>query len=109
VEALAVVGQGILDVLFLPFIKQVLHGDAELFGWLLSLQAIGGLLGGMIAGHMSGKLSPTRLFGLSVGLVGATILIAANLPILPLIVPSRSWGFQWSGGWWARRPYCKTA
>jgi hypothetical protein len=36
---------------------------------------------------MSGKLSPTRLFGLSVGLVGATILIAADVPILPLVVP----------------------
>jgi MFS family permease len=87
VEALAVVGQGILDVLFLPFIKQVLHGDAQLFGWLLSLQAIGGLLGGMIAGPMSGKLSPTRLFGVSVGLVGAGIIMAANVPFLPLIVP----------------------
>ena len=41
----------------------------------------------MIAGHMSGKLSPMQLFGLSVGLVGATIIVAANVPILPLIVP----------------------
>jgi MFS family permease len=87
VESLAVVGQGILDVLFLPFIKRVLHGDAQLFGWLLSLQAIGGLLGSIIAGHMGGKLLPMRLFGLSVGLVGATIIVAANVPILPLIVP----------------------
>jgi MFS family permease len=86
VEGLAVVGQGILDVLFLPYVKRVLYGDAQLFGWLLSLQAIGGLLGGMIAGHMSGKLSPTRLFGLSVALVGATIVIAADVRILPLIV-----------------------
>jgi MFS family permease len=87
VEGLAVVGQGILDVLFLPYVKRVLHGDALLFGWLLSLQAIGGLLGGMIAGRISVQLSPTRLFGLSMGLVGATIVIAANVPILPLIVP----------------------
>ena len=87
VEGLAVVGQGILDVLFLPYVKRVLHGDVELFGWLLTAQAIGGLLGGMIAGQMSGKLSPRRLFGLSMGLVGATIGIAANVPILPLIVP----------------------
>ena len=84
---LAVVGQGILDVLLLPYVKRVLHGDVELFGWLLTAQAIGGLLGGMIAGHMSGKLSPARLFGLSMGLVGATIVIAANVPILPLIFP----------------------
>jgi hypothetical protein len=35
-EGLAVVGQGILDVLFLPYVKRVLHGDAELFGWLLT-------------------------------------------------------------------------
>src|SRR5205085_10235128 len=47
----------------------------------------GGLLGGMIAGHMSGRLSPARLFELSLGLVGATIAIAANVPILPLIFP----------------------
>ena len=87
VEGLAVVGQGILDVLFVPYVKRVLHGDAELFGWLLTAQAIGGLLGGMIAGHMSGKLSPTQLLGLSMGLVGATIVTAANVPILPLIFP----------------------
>ena len=87
VEGLAVVGQGILDVLFLPYVKRVLHGDAQLFGWLLSLQAIGGLLGGMIAGRISAQLSPTRLFGLSVGLVGAAIVMAANVPMLPLIVP----------------------
>jgi predicted MFS family arabinose efflux permease len=87
VEGLAVVGQGILDVLFLPFSKRVLHGDAELFGWLLSLQAMGGLVGGLAVGCVSGKLSPTRLFGLSLGLVGATIVTAANAPVLPLIVP----------------------
>jgi hypothetical protein len=85
VEGVAIVGQGILDVLLVPFIRGVVHGDAQAFGWLLTVQAIGGLLGGVAIAQRGAALSPVRLFGLSLGANGVILAAIAHAPALPLI------------------------
>jgi len=84
-EGLAIVGQGILDVLLVPFVKRALHGDAQVFGWLLTVQAIGGLLGGLVIAQRGAAVAPTRLFGLSLGLTGIILVTVANVSLLPLV------------------------
>ena len=87
VDGLAFGGQGVLDVLLVPFVERSLHGDAQLFGWLLTVQAIGGVVGGLAIGWASGRLTTVRLFGISLVLVGAIIAVVANVPLLPVILP----------------------
>jgi len=84
-EGLAIVGQGILDVLLVPFVKGALHGDAQVFGWLLTVQAMGGLLGGLVIARRGATVAPTRLFGLSLGLTGIILVTVANVSLLPLV------------------------
>jgi hypothetical protein len=79
------VGQGILDVLLVPFIRGVMHGDAQAFGWLLTVQAIGGLLGALVVARRGAILAPARLFGLSLGANGVLLAAIAHAPALPLI------------------------
>ncbi len=40
--------QGVINVLFLPFVTDFLHGGAIELGWLQSAAGIGGILGGLV-------------------------------------------------------------
>ncbi|HET9223249.1 MAG TPA: MFS transporter, partial [Roseiflexaceae bacterium] len=78
--AIAALGEGIMGVLFVVFVNQVLRGGALEIGWLMSAQAIGGLLGGLLVGSASRLLTPARLIGLSGILFGALDLAIFNYP-----------------------------
>jgi Na+/melibiose symporter-like transporter len=78
--AIAALGEGIMGVLFVVFVNRVLRGGALEIGWLMSAQAIGGLLGGLLVGSASRLLTPARLIGLSGILFGALDLAIFNYP-----------------------------
>lgn len=78
--------QGIINVLLVVFARQVLHSDAQIFGWLVSAQGIGGILGGLLIGHMGKALAPGRLLALSLGSVGILFLMIINIPLLPVVL-----------------------
>lgn len=46
--AITGVGEGIMGTLFVAFTQRVLHGDDLTVAWLISAQAIGGVLGGLV-------------------------------------------------------------
>lgn len=52
VVAVTGLGQGVVWALFPPFVREVLGGNAAELGWLLSAQAVGGLLGGVVVGSL---------------------------------------------------------
>src|SRR5215218_7424050 len=58
-------GQGITNVLLVPFVEQVLHGDAQIFGWIVTAQGVGGLIGGLLAGTIGRLFSPVRIMAVS--------------------------------------------
>jgi MFS family permease len=87
ITGVAMVAEGIINVLGFPWLKQVLHGDALTRGWMASAQAVGGLLGGLLIGRMSKQLQPANLIGLSGILLGLASLALINVTALP-IVPS---------------------
>lgn len=64
-------------------------GGAPALGWLMSAQAVGGLLGGVVVAQLGARLSPLRLFGPSAVLFGTIDLVIFVAPtLLPgLIVP----------------------
>lgn len=70
VGAVTGLGEGVMAALFPPFVKVALDGGALELGWLMSSQAVGGLIGGVIVGSVAARLSPSRLLGLSAVLFG---------------------------------------
>jgi MFS family permease len=76
--ALVAVGEGIISVLFVPFVTTVLHGEALQLGWLLSAQAVGGLLGGVFVARLGSRIAPAVLLGPSAVIFGLIDLIIFN-------------------------------
>jgi predicted MFS family arabinose efflux permease len=84
--AIIMFGQGITNALIVPFVEQVLHGDAQTFGWVVTAQGIGGLIGGMLAGTLGRLFSPVRIMAVSACIMGVLILLIVNIPVLPVVL-----------------------
>ena len=76
----AMIAEGFFTVLLVPFVKEVLHGDAQDFGWLASAQAIGGLVGSMLLARIGTAIRPALLIPLSGLLFGIGDIALVNLP-----------------------------
>ena len=79
-------GQGITNALLVPFVEQVLHGDAQVFGWIVTAQGIGGLIGGLLAGTIGRLFSPVRIMAVSACAMGVLVLLIVNIPVLPVVL-----------------------
>ena len=77
--AITQVGEGIMGVLFVVFVNRILGGGALEIGWLMSAQAVGGLIGGLFVGSL-GRVPPSRLIGLSAVAFGLIDLAIFNYP-----------------------------
>jgi MFS family permease len=62
--AISAIGEGVMGSLFAPFVSAVLGGDALAYGWIVSAQAIGGILGSLLVSWRGMILPPSRLLGL---------------------------------------------
>jgi len=58
-------GEGVFGVLYPVFVYQALHGGALEIGELMSAQAVGGLLGGLVAGWLGQRLLSRWSIGLN--------------------------------------------
>jgi predicted MFS family arabinose efflux permease len=79
-------GQGITNALLVPFVDQVLHGDAQIFGWIVTAQGIGGLIGGLLVGTLGRLFSPVRIMAVSAWAMGLLVLLIVNIPVLPVVL-----------------------
>ncbi len=75
VTATAVVAEGVLTVLLVPFVKDLLGGGAADFGWLMTARGVGGIAGGLLVGMMASVLRPEKM--LSAGLAGCGAILLA--------------------------------
>jgi MFS family permease len=87
VFGVAMVGEGIIEVVLAAYVKHVMHGNALVLGWLMTAQAVGGILGSLIIVQLSKIIHPTRLIPLSAMIFGPLILVIANIPVLPVVIP----------------------
>jgi predicted MFS family arabinose efflux permease len=62
--AITSLGEGVFGVLFVVFVNRILGGGAQEVGWLMSAQAVGGLIGGVLVGWIGNKASSSALIGL---------------------------------------------
>ena len=82
VNGLAGVAQGIFTVLFVLFVTRVLGGDGADVGLLRGVQAIGGLLGGVLVVGLASRLEAGRLLGVSLLVFALIDLAIWNGPVL---------------------------
>lgn len=73
-------GEGFFPVLFVAFVKTVLNGTDPDYGWLMSAQAIGGLIGGLSIGSLGDRMLSSRLLGWSSIVFGALTLVIFHAP-----------------------------
>lgn len=79
---LLMVGQGIMNVLLIVFIKDIMHRDAQVYGWLITAQGVGSLLGALLVGSVSKFVRPVYLIVPGLVLAGACILVVIHYPVL---------------------------
>jgi MFS family permease len=76
----AMIAEGFILVLLVPFVKDVLHSGSQGFGWLMSAQAIGGLIGSVFLARVSRAVRPGLLIPLCGAPFGLLDIALANLP-----------------------------
>jgi prolyl-tRNA editing enzyme YbaK/EbsC (Cys-tRNA(Pro) deacylase)/Na+/melibiose symporter-like transporter len=78
-------GEGIMATLFAPYVRDVLHGGPEVLGMITSVQAVGGVLGGLLVAGTAHRWSPALMLG-----AGAVVFGLLDLAIFlyPLLVVS---------------------
>jgi MFS family permease len=86
VMGLAFFAEGMVAALLVPFIQIVLKGDAQVMGWCATAQGVGGLVGGVVVGHLGQRFRPRRLLSLCLGLISLTYFLIATFPVLPLVL-----------------------
>ena len=82
VNGLAGVAQGIFTVLFVLFVTRELGGDGADVGLLRGVQAVGGLLGGVLVVALARRMVAARLLGLSLLAFAAVDLAIWNGPLV---------------------------
>lgn len=80
--SITAVGEGIFSVLLIVFISRELNGGATAFGFLMSAQAVGGLLGSVAIGWIGKRTSPALLLGWCCLLFGIGDLAIINSPLI---------------------------
>jgi Na+/melibiose symporter-like transporter len=74
-------GEGIMGTLFAPFVRTVLHGSQE-YGVIVSIQAVGGIAGGLVAAGLGNRVRASRLFAWGAVCFGAIDLAMFLYPLL---------------------------
>ncbi|GAB3768261.1 putative MFS family arabinose efflux permease [Nocardioides ginsengisegetis] len=67
-------GEGVMGTLFAPFVRDELHGSGQVYGVISGVQAVGGLLGGLVVASLASRWSPALLLGVGSVLFGCVDL-----------------------------------
>jgi Na+/melibiose symporter-like transporter len=79
-------GEGIMGTLFAPYVREVLHGGAQVYGLISGVQAIGGIMGGFLVASLGSRWSPVVMLGagaVAFGLVDLAIFLYPLLLVSP--------------------------
>jgi MFS family permease len=60
-SALTAVGEGVMGTLFAPFVRDVLDGGPQGYGLVAGIQAVGGIVGGLVVASVGDRFRPARL------------------------------------------------
>jgi MFS family permease len=71
-----------MGTLFAPFVRTVLHGSGQEYGVIVSIQAVGGIAGGLVAAGLGNRVRASRLFAWGAVCFGAIDLAMFLYPLL---------------------------
>ena len=74
------IGEGMMDTLFAVYVTRALHGGSSQLGWLLSAQAVGGILGSLASPRITGRFRPVPQAASCFVLFGLLDLAIFNYP-----------------------------
>jgi MFS family permease len=80
--SITALGEGVMGVLYPVFVNRVLHGGAPEIGQLMSAQAVGGLLGGVLVGMLGSRVLSRWAIGLCAMAFGLVDLVIFNIPAI---------------------------
>ncbi|WP_138670855.1 MFS transporter [Nonomuraea turkmeniaca] len=87
--AITGLGEGIFAALAAPFVADVLGGRADAYGLFLSVQAIGGIIGGLAVALHAGAARPRLLLGAGTIVFGFLDLALFTYPLVsPVLWPA---------------------
>ncbi|MEO5953956.1 MAG: MFS transporter [Chloroflexia bacterium] len=75
---------GAITVLFPVYVTEALHGGSIELGWLMTAQAIGGLIGSALIGRVSKKMQAWQLVAWGILFFGVFDLLTFGIPVLLL-------------------------
>jgi MFS family permease len=75
-------GEGIMGTLFAPYVRHVLHGSGQVYGVITGVQAIGGLIGGVLVATTADRWSPVTMVWLGSILFGLVDLAIFLYPLV---------------------------
>ena len=78
-------GGVMIDPLGAAYIVDVVKAGAEVFGMLVAVQAIGGIVGGLLAGKVGERVPMARLYGWAEIVLAVVMAIRYNIPEIPVL------------------------
>ncbi len=90
VLGVALLGDSMITVLIVPLVKVLMGGGAQLLGWLMVAQGVGGLIGGLLVGQIGKRFSPRRISALGLVATGIVILAIISIPHSVFVLPLMS-------------------
>ena len=78
-------GGVMIDPLGAAYIVDVVKAGAGVFGMLVAVQAVGGIIGGLLAGKVGQRVSTARLYGWAEIVLAVVMAIRYNIPELPVL------------------------
>lgn len=86
VVAVSVLADSLNSPLIVPFILEIVAGGSALFGLVLAVRGVAGLLGGVVVARFGHGIAPERLLGWSLVCLGAGMLVFVNVPLIPVML-----------------------
>ena len=74
-----------IDPLSVPYILDVVGAGVNVFGWMMTVQAVGGILGGLLAARVNRRISTVNMYGWSEVILGLVLIARYNIPDLPVL------------------------
>ncbi|WP_112246348.1 MFS transporter [Kribbella monticola] len=76
------VGEGAMSTLFAPFVSTELGGSGTTYGLITSSQAVGGIVGGLIAAAVGSRFPAAKMWGVGAVLFGLIDLVMFCYPLV---------------------------
>jgi predicted MFS family arabinose efflux permease len=77
-------GGTMLDPLTVAWVRDVLGEGPQVFAWILTVHAAGGIVGSLLVGRFGGQFIPRDLIGWGSVIAGAALALRYNLPSVAL-------------------------